>query len=107
MEHHQSGFTLVDLAVVMMIFGILAASALPKLINLTIDARIVNVEGLSSGLRSATGLLETENIAPDNDKTTSLEGSSTTFQSQSGRNTTCQTGKNGTTSASNKAPVDC
>ncbi|MDO9204623.1 type II secretion system protein [Methylotenera sp.] len=69
-----SGFTLVDLTVVMMILGIIAASALPGLINLTNDARVATVNKLEGGFRSAVDLLQAGNIATRKDKQTAPNG---------------------------------
>lgn len=52
----QKGFTLIELVVVIVILGLLAATALPRFIDLTGDARRASVQGVAGGLRSAAAL---------------------------------------------------
>lgn len=52
----QAGFTLIELVVVIVILGILAATAAPKFIDLTGDAKTSVIEGVKGALNSATDL---------------------------------------------------
>lgn len=51
----QKGFTLIELVIVIVILGILAATAAPKFIDLTGDARSAVMQGLEGALNSGTG----------------------------------------------------
>ena len=53
MQGKQSGFTLVELVVVIIILGVLSAVALPKFVNLSGEARNAAVKGV--GAAASTG----------------------------------------------------
>ena len=79
MKNQQSGFTLIELIMVIVILGILAAFALPKFADLSGDARLSAMQGALGAVKSASAISHSYALAKNSSGDITLEGADITM----------------------------
>ncbi len=68
----QKGFTLVELVVIIVILGILAAVAIPRFADLQSDARMAKIDGALGGMKAAASLAHAMQLVANLDPSDSV-----------------------------------
>lgn len=76
MKKQQSGFTLIELIMVIVILGVLSAFALPRFADFSKEARLASVKGIEGSVRAGTAIARTAFLAAGDSAATTvtLEG---------------------------------
>ncbi|GGG49950.1 MSHA biogenesis protein MshB [Pseudohongiella nitratireducens] len=83
----QDGFTIIELVVVILLLGILAATALPRFMDVTDEAHDAVVEGVVGGLNSGSALFRATWVATGQSTTAAVDypdGSGTLYANSNG-----------------------
>ena len=81
MKKQQGGFTLIELIMVIVILGILAAFALPRFADFSNQARVASMNGIAGSVRSASAIAHAALLAAGTPTATTvtIEGAAITM----------------------------
>ncbi|MGI2260225.1 pilin [Shewanella sp. GXUN23E] len=108
MKRQQQGFSLIELVIVIVILGLLAATAIPRFLNVTDDAENASVDGVAGGLATAVGFVRAQwEVEGRNNDNVVLDGSRVTLDGRFGFPTGAVTGGTQVTNATQMTNTSC
>lgn len=85
MKTKQNGFSLIELVIVIVILGLLAATAIPRFLNVTDDAQDASVDGVAGGLSTAVSFVRSQwEVDGRQNTTVMLDGTSVSLDPRFG-----------------------
>ncbi|QYJ78469.1 pilus assembly FimT family protein [Shewanella acanthi] len=85
MKSKIKGFSLIELVIVIVILGLLAATAIPRFLNVTDDAEDASVDGVAGGLSTAVSFVRSQwEVDGRQNSTVILDGSSVSLDPRFG-----------------------
>ena len=67
-KRSQGGFTFIELVIVIILLGLLAAIALPRYLEVTDDARIASLQAMAGGFTTAINIAKAQWVAEGNSR---------------------------------------
>jgi MSHA pilin protein MshB len=80
----QAGFTIIELIVVILLLGILTATALPRFLDVTDEAHAAVVDAVRGGLNTGTALFRAQFVAGGEDTTVVVPNFGTNYANSAG-----------------------
>ncbi|MDF0535231.1 prepilin-type N-terminal cleavage/methylation domain-containing protein [Shewanella sp. A32] len=85
MKRNVQGFSLIELVIVIVILGLLAATAIPRFLNVTDDAENASLEGVTGGLATAVAFVRSQwEVDGRRNNTVTLDGTSIALDTRFG-----------------------
>lgn len=103
-RQYQKGFSLIELVIVIVILGLLAATAIPRFLNVTEEAEDASVDGVSGGLATAVSFVRSQwEVDGRRNNTVVLDGATIRLDTRFGY----PTGTDGNYNATNMTEARC
>lgn len=84
-KSRQTGFTFIELVVVVILIGLLAAAALPRFLDLTEDAQRSSLEGVAGGFAAGIAMAHAQWKAKGNSTPAAVDAANKTFVNLDGK----------------------